>query len=45
MVHRLCWVAPRLEEAGAIVRVPHADTPSEEHLAWYDEQERNHPQT
>jgi hypothetical protein len=41
----LTRVAPRLEEAGAIVRVPLADTPSEEHLAWYDEQERNHPQT
>ncbi|WP_157180843.1 DUF6884 domain-containing protein [Actinopolymorpha alba] len=33
-------VAPRLEEAGATVRVPLAKIPWDEHLAWYDEQER-----
>jgi hypothetical protein len=33
-------VAPRLEEAGAVVRVPLAGVPAEHQLAWYDEQER-----
>ena len=33
-------VAPRLEEVGAMVRVPLAEVPAERQLAWYDEQER-----
>jgi hypothetical protein len=38
-------VAPRLVEAGAIVEVPLADVAADQHIAWYDEQERTRPAT
>lgn len=34
------WIAPRLKESGAVARTPLADIPWQEHVAWYDEQER-----
>jgi hypothetical protein len=36
----LVHVAPRLERAGAVVRVPLADIPAEQHIAWYEQEEQ-----